>query len=84
MDDAVFNREGPVKRSFFEHTLEGNEGVSPLDVWERSVLDNGNNRGKTAEPSVAGAGAEESRIAEVVSVLTRTVTPSASDPFLCL
>lgn len=73
-----------MKRSLFEHTLEENEGVSPLDVWERKVLSNRNNRGKTEESSVAGAGAEKSRIAEVVSVLTRTVTPSASDLFLCL
>lgn len=46
------------------------------------MLGKGNSRGKTDESSVARVGSENSRIVEVVRVVTRTVTPSASDLFL--
>lgn len=48
------------------------------------MLGKGNSRGKTEEPSVAGAGCEKSRTVEVVRVVARIVTPSSSDLFLCL
>lgn len=56
----------------FEHTLEGDEGVSHIDVWEKSVPSRGNNRGKGEESSVAGAGSEKSRIVEEVRAVTGT------------